>query len=338
MSPNGTGAPAGPGPRATGPSRRPPGREGPGASLARTRGAGLRATAGALLLALVLVACGDSADRVAVGSKFFTEQDILGEILATWIERTTDLRVQRRLHLGGTFICHQALTSGDLDLYVEYTGTALTAILEKPPIQDPTAVYDTVRRAYRERWSLEWLEPLGFENTFALLVRESMADSLGLETISDLAAHDDELVPGTGYEFVEREDGYPGLVDRYGLDFASGPKTMELGLLYRALASGDVDLVAGNSTAGQIAALDLVMLEDDRSYFPPYDAVPVIRRATLRRHPGLRETLERLGGRIDTRTIRRLNEAVNVEGRDFREVAREWVDGALGADAGGSGS
>jgi glycine betaine/choline ABC-type transport system substrate-binding protein len=298
----------------------------------------LAAGATALLLAGSAAACGDGGDRVTVGSKFFTEQDILGEILATWIERTTDLRVERRLHLGGTFICHQALRNGELDLYVEYTGTALTAILEKPPIQDPVAVYDTVRRVYRERWDLEWLEPLGFENTFAILVRESMADSLGLETVSDLRDHDDELVPGSGYEFVEREDGYPGLVESYGLDFASGPRTMELGLLYRALADGQVDLVAGNSTAGQIEALDLRMLEDDRRYFPPYDAVPVVRRATLERHPGLRETLERLGGRIDTRTIRRLNEAVNVDGRDFREVARTWVEENLGEDGGAASS
>lgn len=279
----------------------------------------------ALFGTLAAGGCGRGAEPVTVGSKFFTEQDVLGEILATWIERTTDAPVERRLHLGGTFLCHRALTSGELDLYVEYTGTALTAILERPPLQDPHGVYREVQRAYRERWGLVWTEPLGFENTFAILVRRATADSLDLETISDLAPHARELRIGVGYEFVEREDGLPGLKDTYGIDFRGEPTTMELGLLYRAIAEGQVDVIAGNSTDGQIEALDLVMLRDDRHYFPPYDAAPVVRGETLEDHPDLRASLRRLGGRIDTREMRRLNRAVAVEGRDFREVAREWV-------------
>lgn len=283
-----------------------------------------------LLASLLLAGCGgDARDRVTVGSKFFTEQDILGELIATWIERTTDLSVRRRLHLGGTFICHRALTSGEIDLYVEYTGTALTAILEREPRHEPDSVYRLVGRAYRERWDLAWTEPLGFENSFAILVRRATADSLGLETISDLRPHTDDLVPGMGFEFLEREDGFPGLRRTYGLGFGAAPRTMEIGLMYRALAEGQVDLIAGNSTDGQIENLDLVPLEDDRDYFPPYDAVPVVRIPVLERHPELEASLDRLGGRIGTAGMRRLNRAVDVEGRDFRRVAREWVEAEL---------
>ncbi len=291
----------------------------------------------ALLLALLPLgplACGGGDDTVAVGSKYFTEQDLLGEIVATWIERTTDLDAERRLHLGGTFICHEALVSGELDLYVEYTGTALTAILERPPVQRPDSVYRTVQRLYRERWGLTWTEPLGFENTFAMLVRRETADSLGLETVSDLADHDGELRLGVGYEFVEREDGLAGLRETYRLDFRGEPRTMELGLLYRALDAGQVDVIAGNSTDGQIEALGLVALEDDRSYFPPYEAAPVVRADLLEARPELRRSLQRLGGRIDTREMRRLNREVDVEGRDLTEVAREWVERELSSDAG----
>ena len=287
-----------------------------------------------LLLALPLgpVACGGGGDTVVVGSKFFTEQDLLGEIVATWIERTTDLDVERRLHLGGTFICHEALISGELDLYVEYTGTALTAILERTPFQDPDSVYRTVERSYRDRWGLAWTEPLGFENTFALLVRRGTADSLGLETVSDLTDHASELRIGVGYEFVEREDGLPGLKEAYGMAFRGEPRTMELGLLYRALDSGRVDVIAGNSTDGQIEALGLVALRDDRRYFPPYDAAPVVDAALLEAHPGLRRSLARLGGRIDTREMRRLNRQVDVEGRDLVDVARSWVERELAGE------
>lgn len=265
-----------------------------------------------------------------IGSKNFTEQSLLGELLATWIERTTDIPVDRRLHLGGTFICHQALVSGGIDLYVEYTGTAYTAILQHPPVTDADSVRRAVASEYRRRWGAEWTPPLGFENTFAMLVRRGTADSLGLRTISDAVAPSERWTAGFGYEFTEREDGLPGLTQAYGLRFGADPRLMDLGLLYRALASGSVDLVAGNSTDGQIAALDLVMLEDDRRYFPPYEAAPVVSAAALRQYPRLRESLERLAGRIDTEEMRAMNRAVDVEGRDFRQIAREWVARELG--------
>lgn len=284
----------------------------------------------ALLLACLGPAgCGGRPVGIAVGSKNFTEQNILGEILATWVERTADIPVRRRLHLGGTFICHRALVAGEIDAYVEYTGTAFTAILEKPPVSDPDSVYRAVRLEYGRRWELEWLSPLGFENTFAILVRRRTADSLGLRTLSDAVPHARGWTPGFGYEFAEREDGLRGLQRTYGLEFARPPRLMDLQLTYRALAAGEVDLIAGNSTDGQIEALDLVQLEDDRGYFPPYHAAPVVRGAALERHPGLREALEALAGRIDTREMRRLNRAVDVEGRDYRAVAREWVEEEL---------
>lgn len=283
--------------------------------------------AAALLGALAASACGGGGPApVVVGGKNFTEQDILGEIVATWIERTTDIPVQRKLHLGGTFVCHKGLVSGDLDLYVEYTGTALTAILKRAPIHDSDSVYRAVQSAYERRWKLKWEKPLGFDDTFVILVRRSTADSLGLHTISDLVRYEDRLVPGFGYEFTQREDGLPGLSKAYGLRFAHTPKAMELGLIYRALADGQIDVTAGNATDGQIDELDLVRLRDDRGYFPPYEAVPVVREETLSRHPGLEAALRRLGGKISTADMRRMNRLVDVDGKDYRQVARQWVE------------
>lgn len=269
--------------------------------------------------------CGEGPPDLVVGSKNFTEQDLLGEIAARWIEARLGLRVERRLHLGGTFIAHRALVTGELDLYVEYTGTAYTAVLERAPTPNPDSVFRAVSRIYEDRWDLIWLPPLGFENTFAMLVRESMADSLGLARLSDVAPHAPSLLAGFGYEFMQREDGYRGLRAAYGLEFAGPPREMDLGLIYRALASGEIDLTAGNSTDGRIEALNLRPLEDDRAYFPPYEAAIVVRRDALERHPGLERALRELSGRIDTEAMRRLNAAVELEGRRLAQVAEAWV-------------
>jgi glycine betaine/choline ABC-type transport system substrate-binding protein len=233
--------------------------------------------------------------------------------------------VDRRFYLGGTFVCHRAITSGEVDIYVEYTGTALTAILEIPPLRSPDAVYDTVSRIYDERFDLVWGEPLGFNNTFAILVRGSDARRLGLETVSDAAEHTPDWRPGFGYEFMEREDGFAGLKETYGLEFGAPPKTMELGLTYRALAEGQVDLIAGNSTDGLIRALDLKHLQDDRNYFPPYEAAPIVRRTVLDTHPELGEALDELAGTISDDEMRRLNYLVDVEHRDVAAVVRDWL-------------
>src|SRR5262249_2703242 len=211
----------------------------------------------------------------------FTESDLLAEIVAQQIERRTGLPVERRLHLGGTFVCHEAITTGAIDLYVEYTGTAFTAILKQTPIADPDSVSRFVNAEYGRRFQLHWTPPFGFENTFAILVRHADATRFRLKAISDLARVAAGWKAGFGYEFLERVDGFAGLARTYGLRFSQPPTAMDLGLTYRALADGKVDVIAGNSTDGQIAALDLVQLTDDRHYFPPYQAAPVVRNAVL---------------------------------------------------------
>lgn len=275
-----------------------------------------------LLAAWGAVGCGAD-DRVVVGSKNFTEQNILGELVAQQLE-AAGIAVERRFYLGGTFVCHQAIRSGEIDVYVEYTGTAYTAILKREPIADPEAVYTGVKEAYRERFDLIWTEPLGFENTFAMIIRRSTAEGLGIRTLSQAAEHASDWRAGFGPEFMERKDGFPGLARTYGLELGAPPRIMDIGLMYRALAEGRVDLIAGNSTDGLIEALDLFVLRDDRGYFPPYEAAPVVRASALRRHPGIRSALAGLGGAISDREMRRLNYLVDVERRDPRTVVQEW--------------
>lgn len=281
----------------------------------------------ALLFALALAATSCSRpDRIVIGSKNFTEQVILGEFLAQQIERHTNLVVDRRLNLGGTLICHQALVAGQLDLYVEYTGTALTAILKQPHATDPADVYDKVRTAYHDQFKIEWTEPLGFNNTFVIVVREADARKLNLKSITDAAPFTKDWVAGFGYEFIGREDGYPGLAKLYNLQFPAEPKVMDLGLTYRALAAGHVDVISGNSTDGLIASLKLFPLDDDRKYFPPYDAVPLVRDETIQKHPELRAVLSQLGGKISEEDMRRLNFRVDGAREDVATVVREFLD------------
>jgi osmoprotectant transport system permease protein len=264
---------------------------------------------------------------IVVGSKNFTEQLILGEIVAQTIERETGLPVRRRLNLGGTLICEQALRSGDIDVYVEYTGTALTAIFHQPPSTDRNAVIATVRNLYAGS-GRALLAPLGFDNTFAILVRGSDARDLGLRTIDDVARVAPRWRAAFGYEFLERSDGYPGLANTYGLSFRSPPQVMDLTLSYRALASGQVDLIAGDATAGLIESLDLVQLEDNRRYFPPYDAVPVASAATLHRYPPVRQALERLAGRISATDMREMNHAADAQRENPADIARRFLERA----------
>ena len=269
-------------------------------------------------------AMGASAGRIAVGSKDFTEQEILGEILAQAIEGKSRLEVARRFDLGGN-LAHEALVAGEIDLYVEYTGTALLAILKDPPLTNPAEVLRRVKAEYARRFQLEWTEPLGFNNTFAILVRGEDARKLKLKTISDAAKVSSQWRAGFGQDFMSRADGYPGFARAYGLRFAE-IREMDLSLTYRALAEKQVDLIAGNSTDGLISRYGLVQLEDDRHYFPPYDAVPVVRRATLERHPEIRDILRQLGGILTVAEMRNLNYAVDGEKRQPREVAREFLE------------
>jgi osmoprotectant transport system permease protein len=273
-----------------------------------------------------VLASGRRADVIVVGSKNFTEQVILGEIVAQAIERGTGLTVERRLNLGGTLICERALAAGDIDLYVEYTGTALTAVFHRPLMKDPQAVLATVRDEYA-RTGRTMLPPLGFNNTFTILVRGADARDLKLRTIDDAAAVTPRWRAGFGYEFLERPDGYAGLARTYGLRFREAPRVMDLTLTYRALASAQVDLIAGDATAGLITALDLFPLEDNRRYFPPYDAVPVARADTLLRYPSARHALDSLAGRISAEEMRRMNHAADADREDPAQIARRFLDG-----------
>jgi osmoprotectant transport system substrate-binding protein len=282
-------------------------------------------TALALLTVLLLVGCGRSRrNTIVVGSKNFTEQAILGELLAQHLEAATHLKVERRFYLAGTYICQQAILAGRIDVYVEYTGTALTAILKQPAASDPQQVYERVKRQYASRFNLEVTQPLGFNNTFAIVIRGADARRLKLHTISQAAAYAPQWRAGFGYEFMERPDGYQGLVRTYGLRFAAPPRIMDLGLLYRALMEKQVDLVAGNSTDGLISALDLTVLADDRHYFPPYQAVPVIREETLARRPEVGRALAELAGKISDEEMRRLNYAVDGEHRPLNVLVEEF--------------
>jgi glycine betaine/choline ABC-type transport system substrate-binding protein len=271
------------------------------------------------------VSCGKSEKpHLTIGSKFFTEQVILAELLAQHIEARTGVHVDRKSNLGGTLLCHKALLAGDLDLYVEYTGTALTAVLNESPGRDSKDVYDRVKQAYAKRFNLEVTEPLGFENTFAMVVRGDDARRLHFRNTSDIVPYAPKMRAGFGYEFIERPDGFKGWSQLYGLHFAAPPSVMDLGLIYRALVDKKVDIVAGNSTDGLIDALHLVPLVDDKHYFPPYDAVPIVRRDALAKFPQLRSALADLGNKISAEEMRRLNAEVDADQRDAAAVVRAF--------------
>jgi len=274
---------------------------------------------------LLVAGCGARKNTVVIGSKNFPEQALLGEILAQQIEAHAHLRVERRFYLAGSFICQQAMLSGRIDAYVEYTGTALTAILHDAVAGDRQSVFQQVRREYEQRFKFEVMPSLGFDDTFAMVIRGDDARRLHLATLSQAAAYTPQWRPGFGYEFMERPDGYAGLARVYGLRFAAPPRILDLGLLYRALLAKQVDLIAGNSTDGLLSAQDLTVLQDDKHYFPPYDAVPIVRDRSETRFPGLREALAELAGKISDDDMRKMNYAVVAEQRDIGEVARDFL-------------
>jgi osmoprotectant transport system substrate-binding protein len=281
----------------------------------------------ALCIALLLGAVGCAPprpDRPVIGAKNFTEQVVLGELLAQHIEARTGLKVDRRFYLAGSYICQQALVAGRIDGYVEYTGTALTAILKQPVDKDPARVLATIQRLYRERYAVDAGHSLGFENTFAMIVRSEDAERLHVRGLSQAAAVAPQWKLGVGYEFQERPDGLRGLQAAYGLKFNGAPRTMDLGLLYRAIAQRQVDVIAGNSTDGPIQPLHLTVLADDRHYFPPYDAVPLFREDAYSRWPQMRAAVSELAGKIDAEEMRAMNEAVDGQHRDPVEVVREF--------------
>jgi osmoprotectant transport system substrate-binding protein len=278
----------------------------------------------ALILVTALLTSCRARPQIVIGSKFFTEQVVLAELLAQHIEARTGIHVERKTNLGGTLLVHKAMQAGQVDLYVEYTGTALNAVLNESPTGDSSAVYQRVKQLYGQRFNFEVTEPLGFENTFAMVIRGEDAQRLHLQRMSDLVPVAPKWRIGVGFEFLERSDGFRGWSERYGLHFAQQPSVMDLGLIYRVLQDHKVDIVAGNSTDGVIDSLHLVILEDDRHYFPPYDAVPIVRRATLEKFPQLRGALADLGGKITGQDMRHLNYLVDGEQRDVAAVVRDY--------------
>jgi glycine betaine/choline ABC-type transport system substrate-binding protein len=276
--------------------------------------------------ALVIPSCAPSrVDRIVIGSKNFTESLILGELFAQQIESHTRLKVERRFYLAGTYICQQAILAGRVDLYPEYTGTALTAILKEPANSDKGTVYQRVKSEYERRFRLTLGPSLGFNDTFAMEIRGEDARRLNLKTLSQAAAFAPRWHAGFGYEFMERPDGYRGLAATYGLHFAEPPRVMDLGLLARALQNHQIDLAAGNATDGLIPALDLFALEDDKHYFPPYEAVPVIRMQTMQEHPEISQLITDLAGKISDEEMQRLNYAVDGQHRDAKDVVHEFL-------------
>jgi osmoprotectant transport system substrate-binding protein len=278
-------------------------------------------------MALVaMTACRTAKSGIVVGCKNFTEQLILGEIFQQMLEHDCRVPVDGRFYLAGTYICQQAILAGRIDIYPEYTGTALAAVLKQKASGDAAQVYEQVKQEYRQRFDLDVFPPLGFNNSFAMVMRGEDARRLGLMRLSQLASEAPHMRLGVGYEFLERADGYNGLVRAYDLKFAEAPRVMDLGLLYRALQNRAVDIVAGSNTDGLIAALGCVVLDDDRHYFPPYDAVPIARPQMLRLFPAAAGVFERLAGRISAEEMRRMNFAVDGEKRDAAAVAREFLE------------
>lgn len=281
------------------------------------------------VVSLALILCISSCapprpDHPIIGAKNFTEQVILGELLAQEIEAKTHLHVERRFYLAGSYICNQALIAHRIDAYVEYTGTALTAILKQPVNRNPQQVLDTVRRLYQQRYHVTVGPPLDFSNSFAMVIRGSEARRLHLTTLSQAAKYTPRWRLGVGYEFEQRPDGLHGLEAAYGLKFDGPPRTMDLGLLYRALNDHQVEMVAGNTTDGPIQAFGLTVLKDDKHYFPPYQAVPLVSDAALKRWPQIRVALDALAGKISAEDMRRMNEEVDGEHRDPAVVVREF--------------
>jgi osmoprotectant transport system permease protein len=286
-----------------------------------------------LLLSLSLAACGGANEggeaggekaTITISGKNFTEQDILAHMMASLIEAKTDIEVIRKPFLGGTQVVHSALINGDVDLYAEYTGTGWTATLKQETINQPQETYDKVKAAYEEQFNVTWLQPFGFNNTYTLAMREDHAKELGIETYSDLAKQSPNLVLGSTQEFLERPDGYKGLQEVYGMDFKD-TKGMDPGLTYSAVKEGAVDVNDAFATDGRIPAFNLKVLKDDKQFFPPYYAAPVIRMDTLEAHPELEEVLNLLAGKLNDESMAQLNAQVDIDGKKAQTVAENWL-------------
>jgi len=279
----------------------------------------------AIILAVIVAGCSDEHPRITVGSKNFLEQVLLGEIAAQHLERRLGYRIGRKLNLGGTLLAHGALVNGDIDLYPEYVGTGASAVLGLPPLKDLDELWRRVRLEYQQRYNLIWLEPLGFNNTFAMVVRRTDAKRHRLGTLSDAARTAAGWTLGVGYEFQQRPDGLPNLLRTYRIPLAGAPKVMDLGLLYRALDQDMVNMVAGNATDGLLLSMDVTVLEDDRGVFPPYHAAFVLRGESVRHEPLMQEALQQLSGTLSSDTMRRLNHEVILRHGQVQDVAAMFL-------------
>ncbi len=281
-----------------------------------------------LVMTLALSGCGGDKKSVVIGSKDFSESIILGEMFAQLIENNTDIEVVRKLNMGGTFVCFEAIKNGDIDIYPEYTGTGLTAQLKMDVITDSEEAYRVVAEEFNKQFNIKWLSPLGLNNTYTLAVTQEVVEEYGVETFSDLAAVSEDLIFGAEHEFFNRQDGFEGLVDAYGMEFAGEPKKMQVALKYQAIGNGDMDVTDAFATDGQIIQYNLKILEDDKGFFPPYYVAPIVKNETLEQFPELEGVLDMLAGLVDDATMTELNYRVDVEGESVETVATDFLTNA----------
>lgn len=278
----------------------------------------------ALAAILVFTGCAKN-DSITIGSKDFGENIVIAEMLSQLVEAHTDLKVNRKLNLGGTFVNFNAIKNDQIDVYPEYTGTGLTAHLKMDVVNDPDESYRIVSEEFLKQWDIVWLEPFGLNNTYTLAVTPEVYETYGVETYSDLIPYAPDLVFGAEHEFFDRQDGFDGLVDLYGFQFKGEPMKLNASLKYQAIGRGDMDVTDAFSTDGPIKQYNLKILEDDLGFFPPYHAAPIVRKEVLDKHPELKNVLNMLGGRLDDETMTELNYLVDVEGKAVEQVASEFL-------------
>lgn len=278
----------------------------------------------ALAAILFFTGCAKN-DSITIGSKDFGENIVIAEMLSQLVETHTDLKVNRKLNLGGTFVNFNAIKNNQIDLYPEYTGTGLTAHLKMDVVNDPDESYRIVSEEFVKQWDIVWLEPFGFNNTYTLAVTPEVYEKYGVETYSDLIPYAGEMVFGAEHEFFDRQDGFDGLVEMYGLNFKGEPMKLNASLKYQAIGRGDMDVTDAFATDGPIKQYNLKILEDDLGFFPPYHAAPIVRKEVLDKHPELKSVLNMLAGKLDDATMTELNSLVDVEGKAVEQVAKEFL-------------
>lgn len=278
-----------------------------------------------LALLISIVGCSTQSNTITIGGKDFAESVILSNMMKQLIENETDLTVELKTGLAAN-ITWEALKEGKIDGYVEYTGTGLINILKHEPVTDAKEAYNIVAEEFPKKFGITWLEPLGFNNTYVVTMRKDQAEELGIKTVSELAAQSDQLIFGTGQEWLGRKDGFPAFEKKYNVNFKK-VVTMDYGLWYPSILNKEVDVIIPYSTEGKLAAYDLVLLKDDKHLFPPYDAVPIFKDEVLNEHPELKEVVNKLANQIDETEMQKLNAKVEIDQEDPAKVAEEWLKG-----------